>query len=317
MSMLWKPLFASALCLLAITAAGCGGDDDPTDPDDLDPPSNNVMTATVDGQPWVGVTSTLSAETDPDIAGAYVLRGTHNPGIGSFTIDIELYNIDAPGTYPLGVNPTIFGGSATYITTSGAAWLTPQSGAAGEITVTTLSTSRIKGTFNFFLIPLAGTPANGVHNVTNGVFDLAVEGTATPVPDDIGSKFSGSVNGLFYNAAYVAVTRNGDDLVVNTSTNSYSVTFFLTDAPGPGTYPLALEPPLRSVVVNAGSDAPEGVNCCWGPSLADSGAIVISSLSSDRMVGTFSMTLAPRAGTPATTPLVITNGTFDAGFGVP
>jgi hypothetical protein len=44
------------------------------------------------------------------------------------------------------------------------------------------------------------------------------------------------------------------------------------------------------------------------------GSVTITSLSADRVKGTFSATLQPVPGKPATTPLTVASGTFDVGL---
>ena len=47
----------------------------------------------------------------------------------------------------------------------------------------------------------------------------------------------------------------------------------------------------------------------------DVGTITITSLTPSRVKGLLTATLRPTPGKPATTPLVITDGTFDVGIG--
>ena len=305
------------LVLFMLALAGCGGSDSKDHITDPDPTVTGSMTATVDGQPWIGATSTLRARAVPAIAGGYEIAGVHNPGLDGRQIVINLYNIDTPGTYPLGVNPTIFGGYALYTRTGGATWQSPYSGSAGEVVVTELTATRIIGTFHFFATPLAGTLASGTHTITAGEFDLPLEGTAAPIPEDVGSHFSASLNGSFYSAAYAALADIGGHRVATIQNNSYNITFFLDGIADPGVYPLSMDAPVRIAEVNAGADAPAGTNCCWGISSEDVGTVTVTSLTSARMTGSFSMTLVPRPDTPATSPLVITNGSFSLGAGSP
>jgi hypothetical protein len=72
---------------------------------------------------------------------------------GRSSLTVTLTNIDAPGTYPLGVNLTGFGGTATVGQRSDG-WGTPLRGAAGDagsVVVTSRTATRIKGTFSFDL----------------------------------------------------------------------------------------------------------------------------------------------------------------------
>jgi hypothetical protein len=66
-------------------------------------------------------------------------------------------------------------------------------------------------------------------------------------------------------------------------------------------------------MVTAGVNGGDASSCCWGGNAGDTGTIVITSLTPARVKGTFSGTLQPPTGKPATTPLVITDGVFDLG----
>ncbi len=55
-------------------------------------------------------------------------------------------------------------------------------------------------------------------------------------------------------------------------------------------------------------------NNTWSSSANDQGTIAVTSVSNGRMVGTFSATLAPTNPSSNTTPLVLSNGTFDVPF---
>jgi hypothetical protein len=303
--------------LLAILAAGCGGgDDNPSDPNDNEgpPDDDGTMTALVDGQAWTGTASTLYARAVPEIPGGYEIGGRFLQGLSTQVMEIRLYNLDATGTYPLGVLATNFGGYATFAVSSGAIWHTSHTGAAGSITLATLSATRIKGTFEFSAAAYPNTPATGTKTVTSGQFDLAIEGTATVVPDNVGCRLDATMNGVPYHASYVAVTHNGDDYVFSTQSNLYNFTFYIPDLTGPGEYPLSFVPPIRTALVLAGSEATVETECCWGANPADTGLLTITSLSEARAAGTFSMTLEPQAGTNSTAPLTIADGTFDVGL---
>ena len=151
-----RPRLASRLLgslgLVTILLSGCGGGSDsgPTGTEDPDPEENqSTMSATVNGQPWTPTADGIRAEALDDVPGGYRILGTYPLGAGGRTIDLELYNIDAPGTYPLGVNATVFGGYASVQNTSGSLWHTRYSGASGEVVVTQVAGSHIVGTFSF------------------------------------------------------------------------------------------------------------------------------------------------------------------------
>lgn len=307
----------SSLLVLAVIASlwGCGGDDSPSDPNDPDPnpTDDGVMTARIDDVEWTG-SFQLRGRATSKVPGGYEVRASN----GSTLIQIDLFYVEETGTYPLGVTATVFGGYAALSNTSGALWHSAVTGSSGSVALTTLSATRIAGTFQFQATPFPGTQATGTKVVTDGHFDFPLSEPGTSVPDNAGGKLNATLNDVEYIASYVAVTGQGtSDLIFSTSNADFTVTFFLNEVEGPGEYPLSFVTPTRAMVINAGNQAPAGDNCCWGPSLADSGAVTITSYSADRIVGTFEGTIEARPGTPATAPLVITDGAFDLGLAIP
>lgn len=309
-----RGLRGSLLLALTLTVWACGDDSsDPTTPDP-NPTDEGEMVASVDGVPWAARASSVVAEVIEDVPGGYEIRGTQ----GTSQILVSLYNIDAPGTYPLGVNPTVFGGYASYAT-SGRLWHSTYSGASGTVTVTALTSSRIAGTFAFTATPFPGTQATGTLAITAGEFDAPIEGTPSSVPDAVGGSLTATLDGSPYRAAFVLVTGQGTgDFLLTTSNDDYTLAFFLGAIDGPGVYPLAFgAPPVRSIVINPGSAPGDGVSCCWGPDPGDVGSVTVTSLTADRLVGTFAATLVPRAGTEAADSLHIAEGAFDLGLAIP
>ncbi|RPJ45122.1 MAG: hypothetical protein EHM19_05760 [Candidatus Latescibacterota bacterium] len=273
------------------------------------------MSATVDGAAWAAIASNLKAEADDEVPGGIEIGGTGGGGLDSRRMTINLYNISSPGTYPLGVTATIFGGYATFARTNGAIWHTALNGGAGEVVVTDLTASRIRGNFSFEGSPFPFTPATGTIVVASGSFDVPIEGTVLPVPDGIGSTLRATFDGAMYNASYVAVTGvAAGNWVISTSTEAYTLTFYLSEVAGPGVYPIRFDTPFRTALVQAGVGAPPGMNCCWGANPGDTGDLTIETLTERRATGTFSARLVPQDGTSAAETLVIADGVFDVGL---
>jgi hypothetical protein len=67
---------------------------------------------------------------------------------------------------------------------------------------------------------------------------------------------------------------------------------------------------VRAITAGINNDA---TTCCWGNAGNDVITVTISSLTPARVKGTFSGTLQPQPGKPATMPLEITDGAFDVG----
>lgn len=302
--------------LLVMAAAACGGGSS-TGPG----PGAGQFSATINGSAWSADASLIQTPT-PQKAGHYPLYGAKLVGSTLNGITFNLLGITAPGTYPLGTSGGVVGGIAS-LNEASAVWQTPVSGDAGSITVSTLTPTRIAGTFQF-VAEAAGAGATGTRTVTNGQFDLPLTRPANLPPmaeSDTGS-MTATIGGTLWRGASGGggAPTNQTLFVIFTGTTR---TVAITVAPysGPGTYNLAAPNTFHRITVNAGT----GVNspCCWGGRtglvggqavLLDTGTITITSATATRIRGTFSGTLAPGVTGTATSNLVITSGSFSYGF---
>jgi len=231
----------------------------------------------------------------------------------STAILITLYNIDEPGTYALGMGGTNVGGVAQVTDLVPRGWSTPLSGAAGSITLSTLTASRIAGTFAFTADSILGT-ATGSRAVTQGQFDLLLGGNFAPLPDNYGSTMAGTVGGAAWTPSTVVITLLGTTLVIGANNTSYTLGIGKTSFPGPGSYTVGNNPSDVVVTMMGPGANPNGpVNCCWGGVVGATGTLNISSVTATRLQGTLTATLPPNPGTAANAPLTITNLTFDIG----
>jgi len=313
-----RPLLA-ARAALALGAFGCGSDTGPTSV----AAGGGSFSASIDGSAWTADVS--NAEARHAQPGKYVLSGTKITGTSSLGLEIDLYNIAGPGTYPLGVGDKVFGGIGWVIAAEPPTyWLTPNSGASGTVTIATLTSSRIAGSFSYNApaYTVIGN-ATGTRAVTNGTFDLPIRitGTVGAVATNAGGKMSAVIGGSPWNAANVNVTT-GNALKIAGDNSSYLVGINLTSVTGPGSYALAMSP-ARILTVSGPSTNPTGLNCCWGgwvnvadtvATLADVGSVNITQFGNGRIVGTFGAVLAGIPNTLAKGQLVIANGSFDLGI---
>jgi hypothetical protein len=155
-------LIRRCLLVAACLLAACSDSSSVTDPDDDDNNNGGAgttrMTATVNGQAWqagAAAGSVVALQHAPK-SGGYTIIGVEQTGGGiGATMSIMINNIAGPGTYTLGLDGvTTYGGFAGI--TGGGTWLTPLSGAAGTITISTLTTTRIAGTFSYTATASAG-----------------------------------------------------------------------------------------------------------------------------------------------------------------
>lgn len=299
---------ASSLIWLLMMAA-CGGSDT------TEPTGNNSgsqLTARIDGAVWRSEAGSELSGVFLAAPGLYVIAGSKVSAGNNYTMAISLANIGGPGTYPLGVGPSVPGGSVVLANQTGG-WATANSGADGSITISMLTSTRMTGTFNFTGSATTGS-ATGTRTVTDGVFDLQVrvQGNVGPLPDNAGSKVSATINGAAWNAAAVSgnlttIPSNIFALAAVNSSRGLSIT--LAGVTGPGTY--ALSPSAsRSIGIANATNTLIG----WTSAAAGgSGSVTITSLTATRIQGTFTATLPPAQGTQATGTLTVTSGVFDLG----
>ena len=290
----------ASLSLLGFMSA-CGGGDS-TNPG---PGNGSSFKATIDGASWTSSTSAAAATT----GGIFTLVGSQI-GASVTSMSLSLYSIGAPGTYPLGVTGSVAGGIAT-LTTSPSSWSTPLTGAAGSVTITAVSATRIAGTFNYSATPTLGASVTNTRVVTAGEFDLPVTGPATlVVPDGAGGKVNGTVAGVPFNAAtVVSVTPpSSGTLTLAGGNNVYTLNFIVSGYAGANTYTLGTGAQRTIQVTNATTSK------VWGGSNATtSGTVVITSATSTRIKGTFTATLQPSIINPSE-PVITISGTFELGL---
>jgi hypothetical protein len=298
----------AALPLAALVLGACGGKSGPSGPGNG---GGGQLSAAIDGQAFSS--SAGGAQAVAGGPGIYTLAGSRaTSAANATTISFALYNIGGTGSYPLGVSGLNFGGLAV-LGLSSSVWTTPLSGAAGTITITTLTATRIAGTFSFIATPSPGSGATGTKTVTNGQFDLPVTRTSTPfgaIPDNLGSRAGATIAGAPWSAATVVVSYNSGTLALGFSNDQRILSLIFANVTAPGTYPLASP---SAVTALGGSSNPSAL-CCWNTATGNTGSLVVTSLTATRIKGTFSFTLSPTPNTNASGPLVITNGQFDVGL---
>lgn len=297
----------------AVAAIGaCGGGGDSSGPS-----GGSGFTARIDGVAWEALPISIAANPVNAIPGALLITGAESNGNTSKAITLSLYNVTGPGTYALGVSSTVFGGIGQ-VGDAGQSWITDNIGTAGTVTITTLTASRIVGTFEFTAVPGLQNTVGGDRVVTNGRFDLPFGGALTPVPANVGSKVIASLGGTTYNAWSVSGLLQdhlgGAGFQFSSTTKDHGVSILLSGVTQPGTYTLSNTGAIR--LVSAGHNGGDANHCCWGGGNTgnDVGSITITSITADRVKGTLTATLQPVPNKPATTPLVITDASFDVGI---
>ena len=124
--------------------------------------TNGSFSAAIEGTGWSAM-GNVTVDKREDNVTVRAVSTTYN-------ITLNLGHATTVGDYPLIVTP-ILGPSASVMDASGARWSTGAIGATGLVTITTLTGSRIAGTFAFAGLSLAGGAASLMH-VTRGAFDV-------------------------------------------------------------------------------------------------------------------------------------------------
>lgn len=158
---------AGILGTIAVVACGGDGGGNPTGVNaNGNAAGDGAVTATINGTAWRSSKALDHALRANANAQVITLSATNLPT----SIAIALGPITNPATFSMDAgNPS----NAVVTMTNGATttiWSTGLSGGKGTITVTTLTSTRIAGTFSFDAVSNAG--AATLH-VTNGTFDLA------------------------------------------------------------------------------------------------------------------------------------------------
>jgi hypothetical protein len=298
---------ALGMTAAAVLWAACGGGGGGNNPGGGG--GNGAMSATVNGQAFTASQSATAAASSSAAVSVYTITGTRLNGTSPETILLSLYNIAATGTYPLGVNSTNFGGIATYLNGS-TSWTTPLNGTAGTVIITSLTASRIAGTFSFTGADVLN-PAS-TRSVTNGAFDVGLTGTPGTVQPYQGSSMKATLGGnAWIGATIVVVAKTGGSYAFGGSSITgtgvagiSNVNVILTGVNGPGSFAVGPGQGNQLSVTAGGSGYNSGLT-------GSSGSVVVTSVDTNRLKGTFSATLGAGGGAA----LVVSGGTFDIGLG--
>jgi hypothetical protein len=259
------------------------------------------FSAKIDGTVWTPTVAVTAINAAP---GFYSITATRVGGTNGYTMVLSLQNIRGPGTYPLGVLPSVLGGTAQLSIPPSGGWSTALNGVAGEVVITTLTATRLVGTFRFDAVALSGS--TGTRTVTEGAMDIAVNGSAGVASASQGSRFSGTVGSAFA-AAGVSTIASGQTVTIVATDNTRNLTMSLSGVSGAGTYALSAAAPVRTVQV---SGTTGNALATWGSQIpGGSGSVEITSFTATRIAGTFTGTLAALSG--GATGTLSLNGSFD------
>ena len=277
------------------------------------------MTAKVDGAAFVASNPSITS-ANQIAPGSYSFSGLQSSTTAATIITVTLANIRGPGTYPLGVGPQVPGGSVI-LAVATAGWISPMTGADGSITITSLSTTEIAGTFNFIVTASSSGATPATRTITEGDFHLPVKQLTTigAIPDNAGSTLTMTANGSAFNGAFAQASLNtisgspGQFLVIASSNSTRGFGITLSGVTGPGTYALGNTSTVtRQMQFSFVSNVLANTWSSIGP--GSSGSVIITSMTSTRIKGTFSGVLGPAPGFSSPGTATIANGVFDIGL---
>ena len=165
----------SFVAAILIGIAACGGSDATTDPNGQNPgtgnpgtgtATNGTFTAQINGVTWNATGTVSVSRQSPAFVGVI---GTGLAGSTAYAVTFGLGNVTGPGTFSVNnLNPS---GSSMIIGGQTGGWGSYFNGGTGTVTITTLTSNRITGTFSGDLVPGSGN-ATGTLQVRNGNFTL-------------------------------------------------------------------------------------------------------------------------------------------------
>lgn len=159
--------------LATLVALGCGGggdDDDNGNP--TGPPgggaTNGSFSVQINGAAWTAIgTINIQRQQNNTIGFA----GSGSAGGTTYGVAVSIVNATGPGTHSLNIFAGGDGSNVALGNSSGVGYTTGLTGGSGTVTITSLTSTRIVGTFSGTAVPAGSSAANLV--LVNGQFDIA------------------------------------------------------------------------------------------------------------------------------------------------
>ncbi len=296
-----RRVILGAVLVSGLLGLGCGGSGGgPAGPGN-DNGDGNSFTAIIDGDPWTSSELSLQITGNPGDPESSPLIISGYEIASGFSVQLFLGYIGGEGTFPIGVNAGTTAGGTAQLVLSPDIWMTPFSGAAGSVTITARTATRIAGTFDFTADALLNVlPAT--RTVTSGAFDITVSAGLPALPTQVGSTMTASIGGAAWNGATIVALNPGAG-TFSVSGSSTDYTFSVT--------------PKQPVAAGNSYGIPSQINLSvmrtgtadsWAAiGGADIGTFTIDSFTATGMTGSFSGTIP---GLSVGTPLTITDGEF-------
>lgn len=301
-------LLATLTVISAFVACG----DSPTQ----ESPKGPGITANIDGVAYAVDTSEI-AVTD---GGPGIISISARPRNDvSRWLELNLESIGDTGVYPLGVIGGFSSGNVTLRSSDNLSiWDTPRTGAAGSVHITSVTPTRIAGTFTLSVNPCprprciyATNAATGTRQISNGRFDIPIK---APLTIDLSRKrfklsFDGTVNGVkikpIIGAACAACAVKGSStptvLGLQFYTEDRYLSIWLQNFSGVSSYPLS-QTPNRSVNLSVFDPATSQFGDVWHTwQPGNSGSITVARIQDDRITLILDVVAPSTSGKPSVT----------------
>jgi hypothetical protein len=219
------------------------------------------------------------------------------------------------GTYSLG--PLSSANAQLLIGNPAAGWQGAVGIGSGTVTLNTLTSTAASGTFAFNLVAVAGSGAAGTRTITEGVFSVTFTAPTSPSPaPSTGSTISALVDGVAWSGSVSRrATLTNNILSVTGQDTNLRVITFAVPVSGSLQVPPAAAP---TISLAFGATPPGVVSMVLGAQNWDNGhaggdgSFTLTSISTTRVTGTFTVTLVSNPLNVVPLPTVrITNGQFD------
>ena len=156
--------FVGAFVVVGLIASGCKSSTEPGGGGcGTNGTPNNSFSAEIDGSDWTSTFTTTAGGGLLIITGADSCNPVRTFGFGLAVTTTGTYTISNSDV--TGLNALLIIGTNQWVAQSFV-------GGSGSVTITTLNATSAVGTFNFTLIPSAGTGATGNHTVSSGSFNV-------------------------------------------------------------------------------------------------------------------------------------------------
>jgi hypothetical protein len=297
-------VFRRVMFVVVLSVLGCGGsasDGGGGNAGGDGNPGGTSFSADIDEQAWAADENAIQVTGNPGAPnlGTIVMSGIDiSTGQG---LVLALSFISGPGTYPLGVNIGTTPGGTGSVTGSPDSWITPLSGAAGAVTVTVRTATRIAGTYSFSADPLLGGGPAAV--VTNGKFDITVASGLPALPTGEGSTVTATLDGGAWNAATVIGLNPGEGILSLAADNTAYTINMTAKVPLVAGNSYGIPSQISFTIIRTGT-----ADAWAATSGEDIGFFTVDTFSATRAVGTFGGTFPKSGGGPA---LEVVDGAYD------